>query len=214
MLKPFALCLTLTAALWAGQPTGNWKLSADAPDGRIYKFQLIVAAEGEKYSAKMDSPDFGVVALKDVAFANDELTFKLPHPAAGNVTFKLKVAEAALKGTLETEGGATGTVTGSKAETAPVSVDGKWKVVSKSADGGEMKVTLELSEMGGKMAGLLMTEGGDSVDISNVVVDGDRINFRVQTPEGALEVSGTIAGNQMKGTYKMPGSTGTFTATK
>ncbi len=214
MIKPIALCLALSAALWAGQPTGNWKMSADAPDGKTYKFQLVVAAEGDKYSARMESPDFGVVPLKSVAFANNELTFKLPHPEAGNVTFKLKATDTALKGTLETDGGATGTVEGTKAETAQVSVDGKWKIVARSSEGGETKVTLEISEMGGKMAGLLTTEGGDSVDISNVVVDGDRINFRVQTPEGSLDVNGTISGSQMKGSYKMPGSTGTFTASK
>jgi hypothetical protein len=57
----FALALALSLALGFGADVaGNWKMSADAPDGNTYKFTLAVKGSGSDMSGTISSPELGV----------------------------------------------------------------------------------------------------------------------------------------------------------
>jgi len=153
--------------------------------------------------------------LKDVAFKDSELTFKLPYAEVGLIDFKLRLDGDSLKGTLATPQGDTGTVTGTR-ETAAVSpnVTGKWSILAKGSSGNDSSVTLDVKQEGGKLSGSITTDQG-TVPISDGKIDGNQIEFKISLDDGSYTVNGTVDGNQMKGSYKSSsGSGGTFTGTK
>lgn len=221
-LKVLAVLASLSAAAWAGGVTGKWKVTASAPDGNTYNVDLVVKEDGGKLTGALES-ERGTMPLQDVAFANDELTFKL-EIGSGPIPFKLKVDGDTLKGTLTAPDGATGAVTGKRdgaaaaaapaAAAATSTATGKWKVSSKDAEGNTMRVTLELQQDGEKLTGQLTTEGGDVAPIADGKVSGSEFSFKIQA-EGEFLVKGTVSGNEVKGTYTTPnGAKGSFTGTK
>lgn len=214
----FAACMISTVATAADFP-GTWKMSAVAPDGNTYKFDLVVKEEAGKLTGRVVSEQ-GTIPLQAVAANGEELSFTMPYEI-GPIAFKLKQAGNALNGTLTIPDGATGTVTGSKqagaaaAAQTSLNVSGKWKISSKDAEGREMRVTLDLKQDGAKISGEMTTDNGDVVPISEGKLEGDQISFKIPTDEGSFAVTGKISGSEVKGTYKSPnGSTGNFSGTK
>jgi hypothetical protein len=194
---------------------GNWKMSADAPDGNNYKFTLAVKGSGSEMSADLISADRGTVALKEVAFANETLSFKLPYGEIGMILFKLKLDGDTLKGTLATEGGDTGTVQGTReaaAAAGAANVSGKWTVVAKSESGREVHAQFDLKQDGEKVTGDLSTDQG-SIPISDGKVAGDQFTFTIQMG-GGYDLKGTVKGGEIKGAYKSADGNGLFVATK
>ncbi|MBI4891978.1 MAG: hypothetical protein HY821_15235 [Acidobacteria bacterium] len=219
VLKTSLLTLVLAAAALGATPVGKWKVVASTPDGNSHNVDLIVKDEAGKLSASLES-ERGSMPLQDVAFANDELTFKLTLDI-GPIPFKLKIDGDTLKGTITIPDGSSGTVTGKRdgaaaaaATPTGASVAGKWKVASKDAEGNTMKVTIELKQDGEKLTGQLWLENGDGAPITDGKVKGNEVSFKLEA-DGTYEISGTVDGNNISGTFKTPnGSKGTFAGSR
>ena len=217
MILSLAFCVTAF-----GGPVGKWKVAANAPDGNVYNVDLVVKDEGGKASAVLSS-ERGEMPLQDVVIAGDDLTFKLVMDM-GPIAFKLKAAGDNLDGAMTLPDGTGGKVTGKRdgaaapaaaATTKGASVAGKWNVVTKGPDGGEIKVTMEFVETEGKYSGQVKTENGDVAPVTDIKLDGDDFSFKVPTDEGAWSGTGKVAGKEIKGTVKAPNGTNmTFVATK
>ena len=217
----FALVLSLTLGFGA-DVAGNWKMSADAPDGNTYKFTLAVKGSGSDMTGTVSSPELGSVALKEVAFSGNELTFKLPYGEVGLIAFKLTMTGDSLKGTLATPQGDTGTVEGTReaaaaaataTSTGAVNVTGKWKLVVKSPSGTDILATLDVKQEGATVSGDIATDAG-STPISDGKVDGNDFQFKIPLGDGTYEVKGKVNGGEYKGEYKGPSGGGTFVGTR
>jgi hypothetical protein len=219
-LKTLLVICALAATALAANVTGKWKMTANAPDGNTHNVELVVKEEAGKLTGSLET-ERGSMPLQEVVLNNDELTFKLVLDM-GAIPFKLKVDGDTMKGTLTSPDGATGTVTAKRdgaaapagTPAAAVSATGKWKVVSKDPEGNEMKVTLDLQQDGDKITGQIMMENGDVAPVSDGKITGNEFKFKIQA-DGEFEVTGTISGNEVKGTYKTPnGSKGSFAGSK
>lgn len=206
-----------------GGVVGKWKVAANAPDGNVYNVDLIVKDDAGKASAVLAS-ERGEMPLQEVTIAGDDLTFKLVMDM-GPIAFKLKAEGDNLAGAMTLPDGSGGKVTGKRdgAAAAPAaaatsttaSAAGKWVVVSKTPDGGEMKVTMDITEAAGKYSGQVTTENGDVAPVTDIKLEGDVFSFKVPTDEGAWAGTGTLAGKEIKGKVKAPNGTDmTFVATK
>jgi hypothetical protein len=216
-MKSFACliaALTLACAAHAASLTGKWKMTANAPDGQTYVVDLVLQQDGTKLAGKLIS-DRGEMPLSSVAATADQLTFTL-ELGSGPIPFKLKIDGDTLKGTLATPDGTTGTVTATRdGEKPAASVSGKWTVTSKDAGGTVLKLTLVLAQTGDQLTGDVELENGDTAPISDGKVKAGEISFKITAPEGDYTVSGTVTGNQLKGSYKTPnGVHGTFSGQK
>ena len=221
-LARFAVALAVSLALGFGADVaGNWKMSADAPDGNTYKFTLAVKGSGSDMTGSVSSPELGSVALKEVAFSGDELTFKMPYGEVGLIAFKLTMAGDSMKGTLATPQGDTGTVVGTReaaaasaaSSTGAVNVTGKWKLVVKSPSGTDILATLDVKHEGATVSGDIATDAG-STPISDGKVDGSDFQFKIPLGDGTYEVKGKVNGGEYKGEYKGPSGGGTFVGTR
>ncbi|MBI5281231.1 MAG: hypothetical protein HY858_06060 [Candidatus Solibacter usitatus] len=217
-LSSIVALLALTLPAFAGGVAGKWKMSANAPDGNTYKFDLVVKDDAGKLSASLNS-ERGSMPLKDVALNGDDFTFKLSLDM-GDLPFKLKLDGDALKGSVTTPDGATGAVSATRddaaaaAQAAPVSATGKWKIVARIGEDREMRYTLDLKQDGAKLTGEIGNDEG-LLPISEGKIDGAQISFKVASEDGVYTVTGTVSVNEVKGTYKAPnGSGGAFTAAK
>lgn len=226
MSKASRLTLAFAASLafaYSADIVGAWKMTADGPDGNTYKFNVVVKNSGS-YAADLISDQIGTVALQDVAFKDDTLTFKFPYPGVGLIDFKLKLDADSLKGSLATPDGAAGPVTGTRDAAAPAkafvsttgsaNVTGKWKLVAKHpSGGGEIQATLDLKQEGARVSGEIATDAG-ALPISDGKVDGSDFSFKIPLGDGTYEVKGKVAGSEYKGEYKGPSGGGSFVATK
>jgi hypothetical protein len=200
----------------AADVAGTWKMTADAPDGNTYKFDLVVKDAGGKLAGTVVSPQ-GSIELQQVKFEGNTLTYVMPYEI-GPIQMKLVLDGNTLKGSLTIPDGATGAVTGTSAAAAAGGgpVTGKWKIGAKSPDGGELKLTLEITEKEGKLAGTLSLDSGDSIPVMDLKADGPKVSFKVPTGDATYDVELTASGNDIKGTYKAVGGgqSGTITGTK
>lgn len=206
-----------------GGVVGKWKVAANAPDGNVYNVDLIVKNEGGKPSAVLSS-ERGEMPLQDVTIDGDDLGFKLVMDM-GPIAFKLKADGDNIAGALTLPDGTGGKVTGKRdaaaaepaaaATAKPTSAAGKWNVVTKSPEGGDIKVTMDITETAGKYSGQVTTENGDVAPVTDITLEGDVFSFKVPTDQGAWAGTGKLAGNEIKGTVKSPnGANMTFVATK
>ncbi len=211
-----ALCLSAF-----GGVAGKWKVAANAPDGNVYNVDLVVKEEGGKPSAVLAS-ERGEMPLQDVTINGNDLAFKLVLDM-GPIAFKLTADGDSLAGAMALPDGSSGKVTGKRDGAAPAtattantaSAAGKWKVVSQSPEGGEIKVTMDITEAGGKYSGQVTTGNGDVAPVTDIKLEGDVFSFKVPTDEGAWAGTGKLAGSEIKGTVKAPNGTAmTFVATK
>jgi len=117
MLRAAGLFLAVASALalaFGADPAGTWKMTAEGPDGNTYKFDLVIKSDEGKLTGTAGNPDLGSIELQDVAFKDGQLTFQLFYEPAGIITFKLKMEGSTLNGTLVTQDGDTGSVTGTR----------------------------------------------------------------------------------------------------
>lgn len=213
LVRTGLLILALAASALASDVAGKWNVTANAPDGNVYKVILAVSEEGGKLSGVLDS-ERGTMPLRNVVYENNELRFDLVLDM-GAIPFKLKVDGDTLKGTLTAPDGTAGTVTGERLQPAPSSTPsftGKWNLVARGPDHGEMRATLELKQDGGRLAGQVMPETGETFPLTDLQTDGNAFRAKVQAGNGAIEISGKVTGGEMVGQFIMPdGGKGSFT---
>lgn len=80
---------------------------------------------------------------------------------------------------------------------ATISISGNWQI-SWTGRRGQMQATLQLTQNGSKLTGSIQAERG-TVPVSGTV-NGDHVSFTAKMPKRAVTFSGTIAGNKMSGT--------------
>jgi|SRR5579883_2289572 len=80
---------------------------------------------------------------------------------------------------------------------AASSISGNWQI-SWTGRRGQMQATLQLTQNGSKLTGSIQAERG-SASVSGTV-KGDQVSFTAKMPRRAVTFSGTIAGNKMSGT--------------
>jgi hypothetical protein len=117
MSKMLCACLlfvsSATVAL-GGEPAGKWKMTAEGPDGNTYHFDLIIKGEGGQWTGSVSSDEAGTIDLQEVAFRDNQLTFKLAYAEVGVIAFNLRLDGDALKGTFITPDAETGAVSGTR----------------------------------------------------------------------------------------------------
>ena len=110
-----SLLFVLSATLaFGGEPAGKWKMTAEGPDGNTYHFDLTVKGEGGKWTGSVRSDEAGTIDLQEVAFRDNQLTFKLTYAEVGVIAFTLRLDGDTLKGTLITPDAESGTVSGTR----------------------------------------------------------------------------------------------------
>jgi len=212
MVQIITVCCILTASVLAAEVSGTWNVTAVSPSGLEYKLYLTLKQEDGKWTGTMSS-ERGAVPLQDVRVAGDNITYKL---VVGEASYEIKLtaADGALKGTYTGPDGASGQVKAVRpAATAPGGVDGKWKLTATSASRPEgMKLILVLTKEGEKWGGSIGPEEGGSAPLSDAVLSGNELSFKVVADPGTYELKLTFTGDTVKGDYKGPeGRTGTLT---
>jgi len=200
----------------AADVTGKWNVTASAPDGREYKMDMDLKSEAGKLTGQMSSPR-GSVPLQDLQLSGDQLTYKLPI-GDNAYSVKLTVTGDSMKGAWTAPDGTSGATVAARAvATAAASSEGivgKWKVTSKSANGREHKLTMEIAAEAGKLRGSVIADDG-SAAMLDPRLEGDQFLFKLPVDEGTYTVKLTVSGNSMTGSYTSThGDTGTVAASR
>jgi hypothetical protein len=90
-------------------------------------------------------------------------------------------------------------------------VTGVWKASMQGPDGQSMELTFNLKADGAKVTGTVTTPMGE-MPISEGKVDGDKIEFTVETDQFKVVHKGTFAGDTMKLAVDMGGQKMEMTA--
>jgi hypothetical protein len=94
-----------------------------------------------------------------------------------------------------------------QAQEEGMSADGTWKL-SMQTPIGERKSTLALKSSGGTVTGKLTGEEGNSTDIFDGAVSGDKVSFKaaIKSPMPlTLEFSASVAGDKISGSVNASG---------
>ena len=93
-------------------------------------------------------------------------------------------------------------------------ITGKWDITAPTRNGGELKVRLVIQQNGDTYSGTVSTDEGDAI-IKDVRVKDSEVVFKVETDERTYEITATVSGDSMKGTYTIDRQpAGSFTATR
>jgi hypothetical protein len=102
-----AVCVVLTApAAWAGDPSGAWKWTLDAPTGDKIDVSLKLELKDGKLTGTY-SNRFGDAPITDASFKDDAVAFSVDRQIDGNkftVKYAGKLAGDAIKGTVQLPG--------------------------------------------------------------------------------------------------------------
>lgn len=88
----------------------------------------------------------------------------------------------------------------SAAAASAADVSGRWVGTMVAANGGPERFLLILEQNGTKVVGTAGASDADRHVLEKGAVEGDRLTFQVQTPEGTLAFDLTIKGDQITGT--------------
>jgi hypothetical protein len=92
-------------------------------------------------------------------------------------------------------------------------LEGDWAVVSESSYGETYHLRLTLKEVDGELSGTLGTPEGP-VDLRNIQLQGDELTFEVWIAGSSYSVQAKVDGDEMTGTWRGGGDTGTVKARK
>jgi hypothetical protein len=203
----------MLVSLLAADISGKWEVTAQAPNGRATKAELILKEDGGKITGTLGS-ERGAVDVAGAKLEGGELTFKLELDPGFGV--KLAVAGESMKGTATAGDGAVWQVTvvrpGKAAAAGPVT--GKWKLSAMAPDG-EHNAQIEFKEEEGKLAGAILLDGGTAIPLREVKLEGQELAFTVTAQGGVYTMKLTVSGDSMKGTFAgTEGATGTVTASR
>jgi hypothetical protein len=91
---------------------------------------------------------------------------------------------------------------------------GKWALTAATPNGGQMKVRLVIEARGDAYTGVVSNSEGEAV-LKDLRVKDSEVSFVVETDDARYEVSATVDGDAMKGSYKVNGnSAGNFSGTR
>jgi hypothetical protein len=82
---------------------------------------------------------------------------------------------------------------------------GKWALTAATPNGGQMKVTLIIQAQADSYTGVISNDEGEAV-VKDLRVKDSEVSFRVETDDALYEVSASVDGNAMKGSYKVNGN--------
>lgn len=88
----------------------------------------------------------------------------------------------------------------STAAASAADVSGRWVGTMVAANGGPERFLLILEQNGTNVVGTAGASDADRHVLEKGAVEGDRLTFQVQTPEGTLAFDLTIKGDQITGT--------------
>jgi hypothetical protein len=101
------------------------------------------------------------------------------------------------------------------AAVAQSKIDGNWEMSMQGRQGNTTTSTLTIKTDGNKLSGSIKRQRGET-PISDGTVDGNKISFTVtrQTPNGEMKqaYSGTVDGDNIKGTVQMGENSRDWTA--
>lgn len=92
-MRTLLLLLTCAAFAWAADVTGNWKATADGPNGAMTR-TFALKAEGGKLTGETVSSFVGKSEIKDGKISGDDLSFTIKIKLQDNemdVAYKGKV---------------------------------------------------------------------------------------------------------------------------
>jgi hypothetical protein len=190
---------------------GKWEATAVANNGREYKLQLELTEKDGAWTGTMAS-ERGSVALENVRVEGEEVRYAMAV-GQGRIEVKLKLEGESLKGGFESAEGMSGTITATRAAAKP-DLAGAWTVIAKVRDE-EHRLKLELKEEGGVWKGTVVAPSGNSIPLTDLKKEGDKVSFKLSTGEGTFTLKLAAEGKGMKGEYLGDGGqTGPLEATR
>jgi hypothetical protein len=90
---------------------------------------------------------------------------------------------------------------------------GRWECTSSTPGGSEMKWTLTVKEVDGKLVGTAGSDDGE-IEIEDAKFENDTLSFKVTHDSGSYEVILKIDGDKLDGNWKGGGETGTIKGAK
>lgn len=198
---------------------GKWNLVATSPEGQTFEPTMLLRQSGDVLSGKYLWIDGSEVDVTDGKVTNDEASFKVTLDFGGQklaVTFHGAVDGDRIQGQADYDlEGQSGTVDfeGTR-DTTTANVGGKWKLVANSPDGQTLEPSLELKQEGSLLSGKYTWIDGTQVDISEGMVNGSVVTFKVKFDMEGQELGvlfNTVAsGDKLLGQadYDLAGQTG------
>lgn len=215
-LATLFLSMVVAAPLVAGDVAGKWAVTATDHEGQVHRSEMSLQQADGAWKGEIRVQQ-RAIPLNNVAFTSDELSFKMPWQET-TLTVKMKLTGDQMQGQIVTSEGDSIPVSAKRMDAAAqpsASAAGKWKMVGVSASGRETKVELDLKQEGDRWSGLLTTQNGDAVPVTDLVVDGATLSFKVPADSGAFVIKLAQSGEGFKGTFTTPdGATGNVTATR
>jgi hypothetical protein len=90
---------------------------------------------------------------------------------------------------------------------------GSWECTSSTPGGSEMKWTLTVKEVDGKLVGTAGSEDGE-IQIEDAKFENDTLSFKVNHDSGSYEVILKVDGDKLDGNWKGGGETGSIKGAK
>ncbi|MGE5644559.1 MAG: hypothetical protein ACM336_02085 [Acidobacteriota bacterium] len=84
---------------------------------------------------------------------------------------------------------------------------GRWECISSAPGGGEVRWTLNVKEIDGKLVCTAGTEDGE-VAVDDLKYENNVLTFKVPRADGAYDVTVKFNGDKLDGTWKGNGETG------
>ncbi len=201
--------------------TGKYEGVAKSPAIGDIPITVNLKNEGGKLSGSIDTPN-GPAAITSGSFADGKLTMKLDAGGAEiNINAKLEgdkiVGEwelAGQTGTLELKrvGGGAPATTSTPPAAAGDPVSGEWEAEA-DAGGQTIPFTLKLKLEGDKVTGSSESPQG-SAALSNGSWKDGKLTFSLDTPNGAITMTGKIDAGKIDGDFEVSGFQGKWKAAK
>lgn len=195
--------------------TGTWKITVETPNGTRER-TLVLKQEGQKLTGTVTGPMDQVIPIEEASVKGKELRFSVSFNRNGNTvkrTYAATLDGDILKGTVE-GGGNTASFTGRRqgapaTPAAAAGIAGTWKLTTESPDR-TYRSTVTLIQQDGKWSGKFVTDQGKEEPLKDLTVKDKQLAFTVDIDFNGmpvhLEFTGTVEGNQLKGTMNANGS--------
>lgn len=98
--------LGFAASVFAGDPSGTWKFTAEGPNGRSAESTLVLKLDGQNLSGTIENKA-GKTDIGDARFSNDEVSFTVDRKIRRRtleIRYSGKLEGDTIKGTIQTNG--------------------------------------------------------------------------------------------------------------
>lgn len=195
--------VTETGAV-AASATGNWKYALTIESGDTMNLVLNLNQDGEKVTGKVKVGEFEAPITEGKVIA-DAISFKIPVDANGTKftsTYKGTLNGDAIKGKIHSDWGGEDHNYDWNASREKASATGTWNWVLVTEGGDSIDLSLKLKQDGDKLAGVVVM-GDNEAPIADGLIKDNQITLKVtRERDGKTQTSkfqGKLDGDAIKG---------------